>query len=86
MTTPPVKIKKVEVLKQHEFSTEIRVTCDYVGAEYIALTEIREGRDVPDTTLEGYTVPPAEEFVIALHTALDEQTEIPAQEMERICG
>jgi hypothetical protein len=88
MNTPPVTIKSVKVVAQTPRTTEIRVVCNYVGAEYTARTEISEGRSVPNTVLEGYTVPPAEEFVIALHEALDTYDEgrLVSKEMERICG
>lgn len=86
--TPKVKILSVKIEGQHQSATELRIECEYCGAKYVALTEISEGNNIPNTDLEGYTANPSEEFVMALHGALDEWEggKLVATEMERICG
>lgn len=81
-----MKILNVTVITRNPDSTDIEVECRYEGAVYHAITEIAEGRSVPNCTLKGYTALPAEEFVIALHEALGVQAAgVVAEEMRRIC-
>lgn len=88
MATPEITIKSAKILCQNKRSTDIRVVCQFEGADYRVLTEISEGRSLPNTSLEGYTVPPTEEFVVALHEALANYKggESVAVEMARICN
>lgn len=86
--TPTVEIKNVKVLGRHTHTTEVRVECRYCDCDYTVITEISEGRHVPNARLEGYTAQPAEEFVVAVHYALDEFEggKLMSDEMTRICG
>ncbi len=81
-----MKILEATVITQHEHSTDIKVKCNYHNYDYTVLTEVREGNSLPTTTLEGFTAPPSDEFIIELHEALDMYSDLTANEMERICG
>lgn len=82
-----MKILDVKVLARHDYSTDLNVKCHYDGADYEVRTELREGRDLPNTELIGYSASPDSDFIVALHEALDEQcAQLVGAEIDRICG
>lgn len=76
--------KSVRVVERGARHTRLCVTGQYEGAWYTALTNISEGQDTC-TELEGYAVPPSDEFIAALHDYLTHtHGDLYGQEMQRI--
>lgn len=75
----------VTVVERSERATRLRVECEYEGCKLVALTDISEGQDT-QTELEGFAVPPSEEFVESLHGYLMmAHGDLYETEMARIC-
>ncbi len=83
MGTPEVKVKRVLILKRGTLVTTVKVHCEYEGGKYDVFTEIGSGNDLPSTTLEGFAVPPSDEFITALHLALNDNP-VVWEEVRRI--
>ncbi len=86
---PKVTIKSIKVLEQHEQHTVLGVQCRYCDYDYSVKTELGHNAEAhyPQTTLDGYTVPPSDEFVLALHEAIVLDTahvELLSNEWDRI--
>lgn len=85
-----MKIIDVEVVHRDEFYSTLRVELEHDGKRMVTLTDVREGRDMPEVRLKGsdgeFDPMNDDEFAVALHEALDEQCYVLGQEMIRICG
>lgn len=84
MAKPQFEGISARVVSRSDRHARVRVECKYEGCKLVALTDISEGQDT-NTELEGFTVPPSEEFVEELHDYLA-TTNLYGEEMRRICG
>jgi len=88
-----MKINFAMIYEQYTWSTIIIASVTHNGHKALVKTELREGRSIPATTLLLGIADINDEYIMALHEALDTQplmvavpgSSIMESELDRIC-